>query len=583
MADYFDRRARIEAALSESKLARDFLARRGMDVEGYLAFDSPKPGELDGMGSLIGAIRAAMAQGRRIVVYPDYDCDGISAGVTLVAGLALAGANVSIIPSPTGQGYGISEQKMRDALDLVGDDCLILTCDGGIDDADAVRFAAMRGVPVAVTDHHIENRRTSSRPWAVAVVDPCGVGSGYPLPGICGANVAYKVIRELIGGCGPEVDRLALFAGLGTVSDAMPLVGENRPLVRDAVSYARWLASVGRDGAERDLAGLPPLYIRAFAGAAALLSSVCEDKHISAADIHEDLFAFYIAPMLNSPKRMLGDMAVVFDLFCGGGDIDSDVSYITKCNERRRATVDDIFRSLMGTEQPHPWLSLVSDPNDILGLVANRLTGIGSDAPHPAVVLRPNAMGYSGSARSAMGWPMLSHAQLHGIWARGHEGAFGLRFDSLDEAVGYMCLAQRDFGEYRADMPVMTVGCDLELSSDGSDGTPLPTTAELCRFVDAVECLRPFGQGFPEPTVSVSFDADDARDCRVMGHGRNHAKVSLATIDLVSFNDTHAASLEHGLVPGRYVLRGRLSVNEWGGVRTPQLLVDGDIVDGRVR
>ena len=184
---------------------------------------------LTDMDKACARILEAIDKEQTIVVYGDYDVDGVTATALLYQHLKGMGASVKcMLPSREGDGYGLSKNAIQSIHDK---GCqLIVTVDNGISALEEAEFAASLGVDLIVTDHHLPH---DALPKAVAVVDPRRADDHSPFKGLCGAGVAFKLCAAL-DGCPPEemLDYCGDLAAVGTVADVMPLTGENRTLVK---------------------------------------------------------------------------------------------------------------------------------------------------------------------------------------------------------------------------------------------------------------------------------------------------------------------------------------------------------------
>ncbi len=285
----------LERAAGISAVAAQLLVCRGItDPDRARAFLNPVLSDLHDPERLPGAAAAAerllqaVAQGRKIVVYGDYDVDGMSGTALLVGCLKLLSADVGYyVPNRIDEGYGLNAAALRQ---LAERGCrVVVTVDCGIASVSEAAVAAELGLELIITDHHAPG---PVLPAAQVIVHP-SVGEGsYPFAGLCGAGVAFKLAWVLCQRASHSkrvsppmrdflLQALALVA-LGTVADVVPLVDENRAIVRH---------------------GLDSLKARPLPGIAALMavSKLGDKSKLSSEDI-----AFALAPRLNAAGR-LGD------------------------------------------------------------------------------------------------------------------------------------------------------------------------------------------------------------------------------------------------------------------------------------
>jgi len=189
-----------------------------------------EPSLLLDMDRAVARIQAAIAAGESILVHGDYDVDGVTSTFMLVAALRALGAKVDHrIPHRTRDGYGLSVAAVE-AIGAAGVH-LVITVDCGITAFEAVARAAELGVDVVITDHHEPGH---GLPVAAAVINPHRPGCPYPCKALAGVGVTFKLVQALLATAGKSewAQRLLDVVALGTIADAVPLVGENRVLAR---------------------------------------------------------------------------------------------------------------------------------------------------------------------------------------------------------------------------------------------------------------------------------------------------------------------------------------------------------------
>lgn len=231
-----------------SRLVSDILVSRGMDApsaaEDFLSAQGEyeDPFLLPDMEAAVERIRQAVDAGEKIAVYGDYDCDGITATAILYQYLVTVGAEVIYyIPERDSEGYGLNCGAIEK---LVGQGVsLLVTVDNGISALEEVAFAGSLGLDVVVTDHH---QPGETLPDAVAVVDPHRKDRDCSFFRLCGAEIALKLVAALEdGNTDSVVEYFGDLAAIGTIGDVMPLIGENRLLVRQGLELIRNSENVG--------------------------------------------------------------------------------------------------------------------------------------------------------------------------------------------------------------------------------------------------------------------------------------------------------------------------------------------------
>ncbi|MEL7668313.1 MAG: DHH family phosphoesterase, partial [Actinomycetota bacterium] len=282
---------RLAAQTGLSPITTRILLSRGIDtpagvrafLEPSLERDWPATADIPGMDAAADRVARAIQGGEHVVVFGDFDLDGISAAATAALGLEAIGARVdATVPHRFTEGYGLSEAALERVIGM--DPALVVTVDCGISNAAEVEMLRMRGIDTVITDHHEPGPDV---PQGVPVADP-KLAEG--TPPLAGAGVALALVRAVGERLGkPDVWRsLTDLAMLGTVADLVPLTGANRALVADG------LAAVRRE---------PRPGLAALAAAAG----------VDAAALTSEQVAFALAPRLNAAGRM-ADPAIALAL-----------------------------------------------------------------------------------------------------------------------------------------------------------------------------------------------------------------------------------------------------------------------------
>lgn len=356
---------------AHEELIPDLLHARGMVDDAEVArfldpdFDreSHDPFLLPDMEKAVDRILCAKVQGEKIAVWSDYDCDGIPGGVLLTEFLRDIGLAVRhYIPHRHAEGYGLNVGGLAE-LQSEGV-TLVITVDLGTTEHESIAFANDQGIDVIVTDHHLV-QSLETLPPAFAVINPKRQDSTYPFDGLCGAGVAWKLVQgvlqkmraEGIAGAymlGREKWLLDL-VGLGTLSDMVPLIGENRMLAR----Y-----------------GLLVMRRNRRPGLAALLSVM----RIKPSMLTEDDIGFMIAPRINAASRMGSPESAAMLLRSQTiEEAKEHARILNTINDERKgivaATVKEVNKRLSGIDAANPVI-VMGSPHwrpGILGLVANSL------------------------------------------------------------------------------------------------------------------------------------------------------------------------------------------------------------------
>ncbi|MFR8971548.1 MAG: single-stranded-DNA-specific exonuclease RecJ, partial [Gemmiger sp.] len=295
----------------------------------------------------------AVENDETIVIYGDYDVDGISATAILYECLSSMGAHVRCKLPTRGTGYGLT----RPALESLAEKGfkLVVTVDNGISAIEEAACAKELGLDLIVTDHHLPGE---TLPDAVAVVDPKRADDESPFKDLCGAGVAFKLCAALEG-CEPA-DLLEMYGelvALGTVADVMPLVGENRTLVREGLAL---LQDTMRPG----------------------LQALMENAGVAGKPVTADTVSYNLAPRLNAAGRMDNAAVALKLLLCTDEAQAAGIAArLAEINTERQQTEQEVFAAAQKTLEADPARQrdrvLVVSGEDwhpgVIGIVAARL------------------------------------------------------------------------------------------------------------------------------------------------------------------------------------------------------------------
>ena len=407
----------LAQALHLSPAVSRLLAARGFDdAEKARAFldasldDITRPYLIPGMGAAVETLDLAIRENKHIVIYGDYDVDGICASVLMKEALDWLGCRARIyIPSRMKEGYGMNAEALT-RLQAEGAD-LILTVDNGISAKALIDGFSSQGLRFVVTDHH---QLPQELPDCI-IVNPLMTKSDFPCHNLCGCGTAYFLAMALLIRLMPEAydrmhrEALLDLAALATVADQMPLIGDNRILVREGLNVIN--------------SGRRP-------GLAALTKLVVRDEVVDTGSV-----GFRIAPCINASGRLDATSVAVDLLSAQGGDLSTQAEKLAACNEERKEIERCILSEALEQIQDHtgPLYAAVVTGEEwhpgVIGIVASRLT----DKYHcPSVVLtRRETDGdlFVGSARSVEGFHIYQHLQKLSYLLEsfgGHEMAAGL-------------------------------------------------------------------------------------------------------------------------------------------------------------
>lgn len=578
----------------ETSLFMQLRKARGWSQDYLAKINDPDHDELKDVDTMAEALHRVREAGEQIVVLPDFDMDGITSGVLGWAGLNELGFDAQLYVPDYRRGHDIQPEAVEELVAQFPKATTVITCDGGVNSHAGIKRGQELGLTMLVTDHHVELPPGSS---ADITVNPERIDETYAHPGICGAFVLYQVIQGYAQRYAPhKVDDLALlklFAGIGTVSDVMPLFYENRQLVRDSLSIARMLyvsIPVADKVTEYDhnnsllmtlltmKGGYSPEFLSAFEGFALCLKAFWEHGKLRTLDdLTEEFYGFYLAPAFNSIRRIDGDMHDAFGAFI---EPDNDAKYehiqkIIENNELRKEQTESLMEEITTEDQPlAPWAYLTDAPAGMLGLLASNLMTLHG---HPVIVVNRSddpAAPRSGSARSPFWFPVISTMTAGGFTAVGHESACGVRMadqDELERFVQFMAdQTQKLHDQAAADGALAEANqADLRLGPDHSCDNDINDVEALLDLAMAIERQRPFGHGFPVPVFDLIVDLGK---CRVypLGKDETHLKIILPTgMKLLWWNRVDALAdlidISESPIPGQSTvrIRVRLEVNRF--------------------
>jgi single-stranded-DNA-specific exonuclease len=505
-----------------SPLVAQILLNRGIDdPKRALSFLEARMGSLHDPELLPGAveaavrIRRAMDEGRKIVIYGDYDVDGVCGTSILWSCLRLAGCRDVryYIPHRVEEGYGVNGEALR-RLALEHKNALIVTVDCGISAVPEAELARELGVELIVTDHHTIG---SSLPNADVIVHPRLPGSRYPNGDLCGAGVAFKLAWQVCKGFGdgkrasPHLrDYLVRAMGLvalATIADVVPLSDENRVMVRHGLA---------------GIAGDPSVGLRAL-----LEVSGCLDKR----RLTSGTVGFVLGPRINAAGRLERAMMAVEMLTTEDAVVAHKIaSELDQCNVRRQEIERKIYEEARAmieswggvTGRGAIVLASKGWHAGVIGIVASRLV----EAYHrPTVVLAIGETLAQGSARSIPGFDLYEAIKdcadsLLGFG--GHAAAAGLKVAEEQVPTFARLFEERCRNLLSPEQLERVLLIDAEV----------PLGVLSLRVLEEIDKLEPYGVGNPKPILMAS-QLQVVGEPRIVGEHKNHLQLRLRQGDVI--------------------------------------------------
>jgi single-stranded-DNA-specific exonuclease len=475
-----------------NRTLRSIFVRRGVDTpEKFTRFTMPTlddlhdPAGIHGIDSACERIFRAIRDRETIVIYGDYDVDGVTSIVLLQTVLRSIGADPAfVVPHRLVDGYGLKIEVLERVL-AERNVKLVITVDCGITSVEPVRIAIERGIDVIITDHHLP---PGTLPEAAAVLNPKQEGCAYPFKELAGVGVAFKLCCELIRRSGKKIstESLLKIAAIGTVADVAPLIGENRVIAR-----------LGLDG----------LADTRNRGLRALLRRVgLQGRPLRATDV-----GFKIGPRINAAGR-LASADTAIQLFAAESDeeawaICAELDRLNTERQQIELEVREVASHQIAGGERILVLAGEKWHKGVLGLTAGR---IAQQYHRPALAISIDGGQAVGSGRSI---PTINlHEQLSAV-----SGLF-THFGGHEFACGFS-LPAKNVPELRDRLAENFAALDDELFRREASIDGCLTLAEVDRdFVLAHEMLQPFGAGNTQPLfvirrVSVTGKRPFAEDC----------------------------------------------------------------------
>ena len=487
--------------------------------------------------------------GDLIVVYGDYDADGVTACTILLETLAILKAKTRIwIPDRVTEGYGLNTTAIDEIAKWGAK--LIITVDTGIRNEQEVAYAQKKGLEIIVTDHHREPPEPTEWPDCL-IINSAMAREKYPCKFLAGVGVAYKLVQAILerstlsDNQKKTLERRCLdLVALGTIADCVPLLMENRQLVKEGIEMMNTRRRIG-------------------------IEELVRVAQISG-DINEWNISWQLAPRINVAGR-LDHANSAYRLLttsdqAEASQIANDLNQ--KNNERQQKTqeiVDFCLSELLELQADDSLLVFISPrqnpwPEGIIGLVAGRLA---EKTGKPVLVITKSEQGYKGSGRSnianfsliALLEEVASDLDRYG----GHAGACGFN------------LKVQQLPNFLTDIKKLAVKklAKLDLQPKLFIDSELPVSAIDMSIAEWIERLAPFGQANPEPKFVAYHEIID--DVNTAGISQQHLKLRFGNYWALAFGQAESYSDLH---PGQVVdIVYSLGINRYNNHAEPQLKI----------
>ncbi|CJD36196.1 single-stranded DNA-specific exonuclease [Streptococcus pneumoniae] len=525
----------FERGIQDQESLKKFLEPSLEDLhDAYLLHD---------MDKAVERIRQAIEEGENILVYGDYDADGMTSASIVKESLEQLGAECRVyLPNRFTDGYGPNASVYKYFIEQEGIS-LIVTVDNGVAGHEAIALAQSMGVDVIVTDHH---SMPETLPDAYAIVHPEHPDADYPFKYLAGCGVAFKLACALLEEV--QVELLDLVA-IGTIADMVSLTDENRILVQYGLEMLGHTQRIG-------------------------LQEMLDMAGIGANEVTEETVGFQIAPRLNALGR-LDDPNPAIDLLTGFDDEEAHeiALMIHQKNEERKEIVQSIYEEAKTMVDPEKKVQVLAkeawNPG-VLGIVAGRLL---EELGQTVIVLNIEDGRAKGSARSVEAVDIFEALDPHRdlfIAFGGHAGAAGMTLEV--EKLSDLSQVLEDY--------VREKGADAVGKNKLNLDEELDLEALSLETVKSFERLAPFGMDNQKPIFYIkNFQVESAR---TMGAGNAHLKLKIskgeASFEVVAFGQGRWAT-EFSQTKN-LELAVKLSVNQWNGQTALQLMMMDARVEG---
>lgn len=537
--------------LKISSVVANLLLNRGIssveEARNFLYIEKTEfhdPFLMKGMRQAVERIHSAIENGEKILIFGDYDADGVSSTAVMIETLKQLDADFQFyIPNRFTEGYGPNEPALRKAKEAGFS--LVITVDTGISAVHEAAIAKEIDLDLIITDHH---EPPPVLPNAFTIINPKQAECFYPFKYLAGVGVAFKLAHALLG---QPPEHLLDFAVIGTIADLVPLRGENRLIVKKGLKA---LQKTKRPGL---------LALKKVAG--------IDDKELTT-----DHVGFGIGPRINAVGRLASATPAV-ELLISEDKSEAErlAAEIDELNKKRKDMVNQITEEALeiverqfASIEDHKVLIIAEKGWNagVIGIVASRLV---ERYYRPTIVLSIDEEKgiVKGSARSIEGFDMfINLSQSRDILPHfgGHPMAAGLtmKIEDLDELRERLNKQANEVLTKKDYLPITTVDLTVSIKD---------ITVSI---IEEMSLLAPFGISNPTPKVLIQ----DAKltQMRRIGSEENHLKMLVEedgqTLDCIGFQFGH---LYHEIsMVAKVSAVGTLSINEWNGHSKPQLIIE---------
>ncbi len=494
------------------------------------------------MEKAVSRIREAIESQEIILIYGDYDADGITSTLIIFETLSLMGANVRYyLPDRFIDGYGPNLEKYQVFID--DGVHLIITCDNGVSGHEAIEYANHSGVDVIVTDHH---QIKETIPNAYAVIHPQHPNGNYPFKDLSGAGVALKLVTALIEEVPEDAIELAM---IGTIADMVSLNDENRTIVISGLNHIKYSERIG-------------------------IIKLCENLDIPLNQIDADIIGFQIGPRLNSTGRLAGaELGLQLLLTTEEKEAETIINKVEALNNQRRKICEEIYTDVserLNSVESLPDIIIEAASEwhpGVLGIVASRIL---NTYHRPVILFHYDATTktYKGSARSSENvniFKLLSSVSENIKYFGGHGQAAGMTIEASQ------------WGSFKKHITLESshIRNQIIKPTDLIVDIPLSIEDVTVDFFDEIEQLGPFGMGNPKP--KFLFDDVVLKQKRIIGNQGQHIKLitsddTMGELTVIGFSK--AEQCKELNESNNVSMVGSLNKNEWNQKVSIQLQLE---------